>query len=384
MRFSLATPALETISTAWRWTVNGVVTALLLVLPLTAAAQVSSDHVSTVILIGIFLFGYLFVCALVHELGHAVAAWLVRWRVHLIVVGRRAFAPRRRKFLKVSDHPQQDIIGWVLATPPPGAEWTKGYIPFVLGGAAGNLVFGVLSLAIAAAAYKSHSNLFAATVLFGEMSLIYAVANLIPTWRPGHWQNDGARVIGALLGKELTSHEKATTRLYGMFFDGTPVDEWDQTALRELASGPQSEGEEIEPLLFHYAFTSGDLAAAKLILERLFEGKAEAPLDLRCNYAFILAVMDHDARRACEILDELSGEDAQTLFSYWRARSAAEHLSNRRELALKAIHKARALFESLAVQPDEDDEAIFQAIERNEALPPIQPRAGLSLQALLA
>lgn len=359
-------------------------TALIIVLSLAAAKQLSSGPVSAAILVGIFVAGYWLLCVLVHELGHAVAAWLVGWRVHLIVVGRRAFAPRNRKFTKVADHPQQDIAGWVLATPRPGAEWTKGYIPFILGGALGNLVFGALSIAVAAAVYKSNYNLFAAFVLFGEVSVIFALANLIPTWRPGHWQNDGARAIGLLMGKEPTAREKAISRLYGMFFDGMPVGEWDETVLREVVAGPQDDGDEIDPLLLYYAFGSGDLAAARSILERFFEENADPPLEYRCNYAFIIAVMDQDAMRASEILDELPDEHVQTSISYWRARSAAEHLFNRRELALEAVHKTRALAESLGMQLDDDDESVFQAIERDEVLPTIQPKAGSNLQNLLA
>lgn len=376
MQFPSTAITHETFAAIWCWTVDTILVALMLMVSLVAALQLSNGPVSTGILVAIFLPGYLLICVLVHELGHAVAAWLVRWRVHLIVVGPRAFAPKSRKFLKTVDNPYQDIAGWVLATPRPGAEWSKGYIPFTLGGAAGNLGFGALSIAAAAAVYNSNSDLFVALVWFGAVSVIFAVANLILIWRPGHWQNDGARVIGAFIGKGPTSREKEIARLCGMHYDGIPVDEWDETLLRELIAGLSDDHEGITPLLLHYTFASGDLTSARSILEKNFAGNAAPPLDYRCDYAFIIAVMDHDALRASEILDELPREHVQTSFGYWRARSVTEHLFNRRELALKAVHKARAVAESLGVRPDHDDEAVFQAIECDEALPPIRPKAG--------
>src|ERR1700744_5277610 len=75
---------------------------------------------------GILLFGFLFICVLIHELGHAIAAAAIGWRVHLIVVFKIGYRPAAHRFQLVSRIGGADFAGFVLATPPVYGDWEKG------------------------------------------------------------------------------------------------------------------------------------------------------------------------------------------------------------------------------------------------------------------
>ncbi len=361
----------EKLAFLWRWIVTATEFVVLLLVSIVNALHFSYENGAIPIAFAFLLIGYGLICVAVHEMGHAVAAWLVGWRVHLVVVWRLAFAPKSKRFQLFAGGRHQDFGGWVLATPSQDADWNRGIAPFFLGGAAGNVAFGVLCIA-AAAASDPDSSPFVVFVWLGEMSFILAVSSLVPVWRPGHWKNDGARLLAAARGGGLTAKEMKISRLVGMNCDGVAFEEWDQT-LRELLEADPSAGRgSIDPLLFDYAFASADLPAARIILERNLVVDPEQ----RCIHAFIIAMMDRDAPRASEILDDLPEDRTRSSFSYWRARSVVEHLSGRRALALKAAHHWREAAQRLSVELDEDDEGVLRAIELGEMLPGFQPRPG--------
>ena len=319
------------------------------------------------------------ICVLVHELGHAAAARVVGWRVHLIVVGPLAFAPRRGRFVRVAGRGRrQDIGGWVNATPPPGRAWTDGDIPFILGGAIGNLVLAIASVLAALALYEAERR--AATGLLGlaAISMVFAVANLVPLRGPGRNRNDGALLIDALKREEPPLCDQNIARLAGMINDGVSAAEWDVSALNDLADDPTVNRDEVDPLLISYALAVADLAALKSILERSLEAKPEAPAEYICLYAFAIAMIDRDGPRAAEILEKVPAKLAKKSFCYWRAQAATAHLLDRRDEALAAISNARRVVGKLGARPDEDDEAVFRAIELGEELPRLEPRGRLS------
>lgn len=369
----------ETLAGVWRRVVVVVKIVSIVAVSLYPAAVISDGHPATFMFAGLIALLFIAVSILVHEIGHAVAAWAVGWRVHLIVVGPLGFAPQTRKFIRISDRrSRQDLGGWVHVTPPPGSGWIKGAIPLRLGGAMGNLALGVLSAVVALALYKMDTNAFAVLAALACVSLIFAVTNLVPFSRPGVWKSDGAAVIALLKGEEPTLRDQKVSRLFGMVFDRVPVEEWDVSALNELIDGPPDERWKFDPLLISYAFGMADLATARLLLKRYMAANPDSPLEYRCMYAFAIAMIDRDGLHAAEILEKLPRKPAEKSFSFWRARAVTAHLLERRDEALAAIRNARRVAGTSGAAPDADDEMVFQAIAQGADLPRLEPRRPLS------
>lgn len=127
-----------------------------------------------------------------------------------------------------------------------------------------------------------------------------------------------------------------------------------------------------------WAVGVADLAAAKRILERYVKPNPVSNFDHRCTYAFAVAMLDGDGPRAAGILDTVPPEAATNSFSFWRARAATLHVLGRREEALAALRSARKAGGNFWDGPDEDDEAVFRAIEEGNELPRLEPRRRLS------
>jgi Zn-dependent protease len=319
------------------------------------------------------------ICVLVHELGHAVAAQAMGWRVHLIVVGSWAFAPRRGRFIRIRDSDYgQDLGGWVNATPPPGTAWTNGDIPFILGGAVGNLLLAAVSALAALAIHGTGPHVFAGLMGLAGISMVFAVANLVPLRGPGSHRNDGALLIDALKREEPPLRAQNIARLIGSLFDGLPVAQWDASRLNELAEDPSIDREVADSLLLSYALTVADLDAVRQILERTLAENPDADPEDRCQYAFVIAMIDRDGPRAAEILDAVPREAVEESFTFWRAQAVTSHLLGTRDAALAAIAEARRVGERLGIWPDADDEAVFRAITLGEELPRLEPRGRIS------
>lgn len=382
MRLQKAGISKEWLAGIWNQIV-GVVTFLsMIVAAIYPAAVISNGHPGVAAAAALMLAVIFPICIFIHEIGHAVAAWLVGWRVHLIVVGSRGFAPRGRKFLRVSRQcRQKDLGGWVHTTPPPNSVPNKGAITVILGGAMGNLVLAALLLPVVTMLSDVEKHLYAVLVSLGGISVIYAIRNLVPTWSLGGWQSDGASLIRVIKGVEPSIYDQSLSRLFGLVYDDVPVNEWDVSVLREVVDGPADNRHAVDPIVISYAFCTADLVTARSILERYLETDPENFFDYRCMYAFIIAMTDRDAPRAAKILEALPGELTQKSFSFWRATAVTAHLLEKRDEALEAIRKARQFADAGGVRLDEDDESVFSAIERGDGLPRLEPRQNLSAGA---
>jgi hypothetical protein len=169
-----------------------------------------------------------------HEMGHAVAAWSVKRRVHLICVGIVGYAPDIGKFMRVKKPDNAEYAGFVQASPiwPDFSARKSIWIS-----AGGPLATGGLGLLIFAGAVLSG----AATlpVLFlAAYFMLDAVVNLIPLrWYRGGG-SDGLHILQYLGGHGWTADMWAETRLETAALSRQLVSNAEWQDLKPLIGGP--------------------------------------------------------------------------------------------------------------------------------------------------
>jgi hypothetical protein len=158
-----------------------------------------SDAVFAVVELGAMILAYVVLglaAVIVHEAGHAAVGIICGFRVLAVRVGPiRVFLGKDRKL--TFSH-RFDVSGEVLAQfrELPGLWACLRVAAFLLGGAAGNVCFGLLALAGA----LENVMITSALVFFGLFSLLVGVANLIPFRRRGDL-SDGAKLFGMVFSK---------------------------------------------------------------------------------------------------------------------------------------------------------------------------------------
>lgn len=241
-------------------------------------------------LIGLFVGGFLSI--VIHELGHAFAAWAVGWRVWIIsalpVSVRLGHAPRFTTALT------QDVGGFVLGSPPTAALETRWRsIVFSAGGPLASLITGPL--------------------------FIY----WLTTFPPGMWESQHmAGVLAALLALAFHSSMSAAYTLWPLKFgDGRPNDMGMILAALFAPTPPQRERALLwAEALFEYGVEPS--AWPEWIRESV-EAAAQAadasPQALALGFA--MAVDRRDLGLARRIAQSSDGEIAKVLRAYLRAEA---------------------------------------------------------------
>ena len=258
---------------------------------------------------------------LVHELGHAYAAWISGWRVHAISVRRYIFMTKRKKLITISAASKsQDIGGFVIATPPPEYAWDRHSIAITLGGAAANFAAAAICIVIGLAQYPGNMDVFVTLLGFAAVSIVFGAANLIPFKTSDGVPSDGAALIATLAGAKITKEEKFLQRAAANLCDGVSPDEWDKETIRYLINAPEENRKTTDPILAAYYLSDGNLEAARTVVRNLLPERARDDPDMVCCYAFLVAILDRDSEAARAIMEPLPDKESIRAFEYWRAR----------------------------------------------------------------
>lgn len=187
-------------------------------------------------IIGIFAVAFLLniIQIFVHEMGHALAAWSVKRRVHLICVGIIGYAPDIRKFMFLRKPDNAEYAGFVMASPvwpdlgPGKSIWVSVGGPLATGG------LGALFLIMFALGGALSPALLSLSVFF----MLDAVVNLLPLrWSRGSG-SDGLHILGYLGGESWSLDAWAQTRLDMAEFSPTLISDEEWHHLKPLKGGP--------------------------------------------------------------------------------------------------------------------------------------------------
>lgn len=317
-------------------------------------------------------------CYLVHEFGHAAAAKMVGWRVHLIAVGSIAYMPKTRRFEWVGRPQRRGLGGRVVAFPPVGSSWSKrSSIALLLGGPLANFALGVAVAPFIPALLDPTSHPWW-EAYFGSLCVVscaIGAANLLPFSMASGRRSDGAQLLARAFGAGPTPAKLQCQWLYSQHLDGIPAANWDLELVKNV--------EDVEPnspqgalrdwLLMHRYLTMADLPNAYAITSRRMQGNDEKPSEWIIEHAFLVALVDHDGVRAQQLLDQVS-KNARKSFQYWRAMAVAAYHAGDVETARNAVANANSSAQRKKTRPDQDDHALFDAIRGGQPLPVLVAR----------
>ncbi|MEZ5956791.1 MAG: hypothetical protein R3C27_06235 [Hyphomonadaceae bacterium] len=307
------------------WILAGV--GLIAVIVITAVTSSSDNALGAGLLFAGLLAGG-FLAVLVHELGHALAAWLVGWRVWIIsvtgIVVRLGHAPR------FSTKYTRDVGGYVLGSPPDAAHdnrWRS--IAFSAGGPLASLLTGPIFIYWLATLPRdgwetpTGAGLLGAVLAFGVASSSSALLTLWPMRSRGGRPNDMGMILDTLFlrppAAEIEGHAWAWT-LFGHGVEPSAWPAWMHESITRAAPNPWSSPS--APLLaFMSALDRGDEAAARAA------SKLSAHEFGKLIRAFVAAYFDGDAQAASQeisgILIDPNDDSLPLLHRFIKARIAA-------------------------------------------------------------
>ena len=310
----------------------------------------------------------IYICTgiLFHELGHAIGAWVIKWRVHMIVVAGHGYAPRKRKYVHIPGVVNQDFGGWVVATPPRERDWRENEPFFILGGIAANFLTALV--AIGAARFVAEPMIASFLTGLGQVHLVFGAVNLLPFRVGGHHFSDGMQMWKWIKGRSRTELEKALAYCNACLYDGVPADEWCAADVEVIKEHAKNGDANAAGSLYGYYFQMGDFAAARPLVDRLMDEDFDSWSLYYPDFAFIVALVDEDIDRAEKILKRVDTDAHRDVFNYWRAHAIIMYGRGRQDEALGSVEKAHKLIGKSGSAFDEDDHALFDAIKNNAPL----------------
>jgi len=245
------------------------------------------------LLIGVFL------AISVHELGHALAAWLVGWRVWIIsvlgIVVRIGHAPR------LSTRMSHDVGGYVLGSPPSNARDSKWRsVAFTTGGPLASLLTGPLFIAWVGTLPRegwetaTGAGVLGAMLAFGVASTWAALMTLWPLRGRDERPNDMAMILATLFSPHASADARGVGAAWSLFEYGVEPSAWPLWMHESIARSATSPW--ATPAANFVAFVSAldqnDEAGARAAAQR---GAHEFGASMR---AFVAAFFDGDAEAA--------------------------------------------------------------------------------------
>ncbi len=327
-----------------------------------------SDSIMRLISLFTLVPAFFFFVIFIHEMGHALAAWAMRYRVHIIAVGTHGFDPVNRKFRKIVDYSDNEVAGFIHYSPdwPIKSRWGEIFVSFA--GPLATIILGLILLWLDSQGEASYMRRHHAFFYLAMVCFLDATVNLIPFKSDGTHKNDGRSIFESLFKSEWTLKSWLNMRAYAAScYQQNSVSDEEWQVFREQCW--KSNDADFQHVLRYLAWAKTDpaafLAATKLdeiegvdIIKHVkWQYVASSVLTGRYNEA-LLQVMPENIEAKNHIY-----HFAKVLLEYGGGNTKATTL---------AINDARQAFRKAVGQVPGEEEAIFKAIENGEPLPALK------------
>jgi hypothetical protein len=255
-------------------------------------------------------------CTFVHELGHAVGAMAVGWRVVIFAVGRTALQiPNRSVGLLKQDNPHRELAGWVLAIPPTRSQATlKRDIVFTAAGPVASLVFAILLLAGALSIpHQGGSPRFEPALIVGGLawqSFALFLINAIPH-QGANRSNDGMSIVSRIRqGASNTVTLSPLVWMFALHDAGTRLRDYPQWLVSDCDAVTRGDAELerwLEVLLIGRALdaASPDAKAARAMIDSYHERYPASHWSVACE-AYLASVLEERTEAAEAVMEKVT------------------------------------------------------------------------------
>jgi hypothetical protein len=306
-----------------------------------AAATAQSVFVTFPIL----LFGS-FVVVVVHELGHAIAAWMVGWRVWIIHAAPFVWRRNADSVLFAGNLGGPDLGGFVLATPRTQREDTKWRDCFVSAG--GPLASWLMAAACICAAifmgggaFNDGSDWRAGLYALGLLSLAAAIGSSLPVFSR-HGGNDAMHILATLNRPAGQARPHAENALFLWRYGVEPA-EWDDELRSSVEAARYQPASAFVPGFFDFltAVRADDPSAARIALATLSASAADSSTTIL--EAYVQTAFEDDRDGADALLSSLRLSDVTTEDLVFREFTLAElaRLDGDSEAARKRLEELK-------------------------------------------
>ena len=350
----------------WIVLILGVFTGVLWVILYTQTGMTPKlEYTARLFSIAALLIIMTLVIAFVHELGHAIAAWLVGYRVHMIAVMSLGYAPETRRIHLIKDHQLHELGGFVVATSS-WRNWGKWKDVFLYAG-------GVLACFLFAAgvyAFDVFGGYGVKASLYTALAIIaVTLPNLVPFNFSNKVATDGKLILNRLSGhsdpEEMWLKNRIWASQNGYSKNTVSDEEWtDIQSVNFLSRSP-----EFGLLVKRTAWERTDISAYVNFLAAVQNGLPTDDTYLRYKdiVMILLAGQDLDSNLQTEIQTEFQNDTGSMIYHFARALFANRY--QERADAEKTAQAARRQYELELGHVPEGEAAIFSAIENGEPLP---------------
>ena len=305
------------------------------------------------------------IIALVHELGHAVAAWLVGYRVHFIAIMNWGFAPETGRFHKVQDDQFYEMGGFVQFTTPwqDDNKWKDIFVY-----AAGVLACFLLALIVYLfGLFDWYGPRFS---LYGALAIVaVSLPNLVPFSFSNAVGTDGKHILERLRGsgwsKEIWAANRAWAAQYGYIDSAMSDTEWAQ--LKNLDYSAESE---------YLCYLAKKVAWERTDVEnylRIHDSSGMDPEGLdpddRNQFIVMSLLAGRDLDPSVKADFEAEDINAESSIIVHFANVLIAHRYGSVEAAKTAVAAARKSYIAFTGQVADEEEAIFSAVEKGGPLP---------------
>lgn len=378
----------------WQWLFNLSLTAVFLtlilqwpdlLLRLRLALQNSIFQSGWLLLVAVTL--VLLLTAVVHEVGHLLAGYLVHFRFHTLVVGLLRISRVNGRLQFQRQRGGSFFNGLAASLPAQMDNLARRLLWFALGGPLASLLFALVALAVALYLGSELRRMLDYLWLW-ECSLFAAISAyffFLTSLYPGSYYNgmvaDGGRIAMLLARSPESARWQALVQLNVADLHGERPSTWDEGLLRQSLIQPDNSHDYLTALLmnYHHELDRKRPSQAAAFLEEAINLPVAWAAGMRSRLAvekaYLMAQLLNDATTAQELLAhvKIGRQDTDPLFC--RAEAALRLLQGQHELA------AQSAARGLSALPD--DITSGQQLAEKEWLQALRNAASSGSSALL-
>lgn len=327
--------------TVWHWLFNLSLTAVFVTLlinwpRLLLRLRLAADN-------SIFQNGWLFLLvvssllmltALVHELGHLLAGYLVRFHFQVLVVGPVRVSRDNGRLRLHLQRGGSFFNGLAASIPQEMDNLAHRLLYFATGGPAASFLLSFVSLAVVLLLSNDLTRMLDYLWLW-ECCLFTAVVSyffLLTSMRPGTYHNgmvaDGGRILMVATNAPQALRWQALVMLHAVDIAGERPYQWDEALLQQVLTLPDNSQDYLTAVVmnYHHWLDKDEPQKAASYLEEALSLPVTWESGMRARLmlekAFLAAAYLQDSKTARESLAQIKLNRRQANALFWRAKAA--------------------------------------------------------------